>query len=249
MNINLVGGKYPPPEQMAKMIIKTVFSDQDAQKNSIININLNITKFGKSLENFPTIRNFFVKVDRSASKDTDEALSSEIIVSLASDTIDDQKDSEQTIEESDFDKEDYQDSDLVDNENDDEEVDEEPDEEKDCILYCNCENSEISNETSLDQESEHGDDNSETVFDDEFEDMITYKDLPPERIKKITKSFFYRKALQLYNFDQIDSDSDLASYPDDDEEEELLKLPQDKESSTDSNSKRARIEPETQGNI
>lgn len=252
VNINLEGGKYPPPEQMAKMIIKTVFADQDAQKNSILNISLNITKFGKSLENFPTIRNFFAKVDRSESKVTDKALSADTVVPLTSDTNDNQNDSEKIIEESDTDKEDYQDADLVDIEKDNEEVDEEPDEEKDCIPYCNCDNLEISDETPmLDQQ----DGDSETVFNDELEDgqvMTIYEDLPSEKIKQLKKSFFYRKALQLYDFDQIDSDSDLASYPDDDDDddemdddEELLKFHQDKESSADSNSKRAKIEPET----
>lgn len=231
LNITLDGEKYPLPEQLTKMIIKAVFEGYDAKANPLSNLSINVTKFEaqKLVETFPTIRNYFSKVDRSVSKVSDTASSVE--PTATSDTKD-----ETVIENAVETNEDQEDKKEVDeNEKDSEEIDKAKDpkanenveKEKE---YCSCDCKKSETDTSSEKESQDG---TNSVANEEQtktaekpseagEGSSTYEDLPPERMKQLKNSFFYQKALELYD-NQNDSDSDLVDYPDDwEEDEELL---------------------------
>ncbi|KAH9405107.1 hypothetical protein TYRP_000944 [Tyrophagus putrescentiae] len=231
LNITLDGEKYPLPEQLTKMIIKAVFEGYDAKANPLSNLSINVTKFEaqKLVETFPTIRNYFSKIDRSVSKVSDTASSVE--PTATSDTKD-----ETVIENAVETNEDQEDKKEVDqNEKDTEEIDKAEDpkanenveKEKE---YCSCDCKKSETETSSEKESQDGtnsvanEEQTETADkpSEAGEGSSTYEDLPPERMKQLKNSFFYQKALELYD-NQNDSDSDLVDYPDDwEEDEELL---------------------------
>ncbi len=213
------------------MIIKAVFEGYDAKANPLSNLSINVTKFEaqKLVETFPTIRNYFSKIDRSVSKVSDTASSVE--PTATSDTKD-----ETVIENAVETNEDQEDKKEVDqNEKDTEEIDKAEDpkanenveKEKE---YCSCDCKKSETDTSSEKESQDG---TNSVANEEQtktaekpseagEGSSTYEDLPPERMKQLKNSFFYQKALELYD-NQNDSDSDLVDYPDDwEEDEELL---------------------------